>query len=1547
MTPELWQKVVGALAQARDETPENRAGFLEGLHRNDPELGSVVESLLQRHEATKTWNVSAGSWPVPGESAIDFPAQVGPYRIEEVVGWGGMGIVLRGMDPQFKRRLAIKVLAPHLRGDEGLKKRFLAEAQIMGQLQHPGIPPVHELGELADGRPFLAMKLVQGQTLAQLLPAEEQTPGPAELPRFVAIFGQICQTVAYAHSRGILHRDLKPGNVMVGAFGEVQVMDWGLAKFLRPTEEAITAFEEQSPVFQEHDSPSPECAEDGTQAGVALGTPAYMAPEQARGELDQIDERCDVFALGAMLCRILTGRPPYEAGCNRDIIALARGGQLAAAFARLDGCGADVELIALAKHCLSPEAQKRPAQAGEVAAAVAAYQAALEQRLQQAEIDKAAALVQAEEEQKRRVVEQAKASEERRRRRLTLGLAALALIFLATAAAAALWYLHDQNQRAAALARKRDLDAQAVATAVEQARQVRASLHKELQVPGGVFELLNQPDRWAARIQAARSALEHARSLRDGAAAGIDPRLDAAIQELATFLDRDDADRSLAMRLDQIRLDKASRVIVGKLDNAKAAREYPRIFFKAGLPVLTGDAPSIVAVFAASPIKEQLVAALDDWSATISDQQELDRLQGVTRLVDPDPRWKDRLRQSKAWNDKQEVARLAQESPANVSPQAHFLMTLLLRRNGLDVLAWLRKAQALYPRDFWLNFELGNEVSKISPIEAEGYFRVALAVRPQNTAAHMNLGLALHHQKRLDEAIAEYRKAIASDKTNTLSYSRLGNALRDQKKLDEAIAVYRQAIAINSGDMAAYTNLGISLREQNRFEEAVAAYHKALEIDPKSAAVYNNLGFTLYQQKRLDEAIAAYQKAIDLNPQLAVTHINLGTTLQDQKRTAEAIAALQRAISLNPKIAQAYLILGNALQDHKRHADAIDIYQKALELDPQSASAHNNLGYVLDQLGRRAEAITYYQKAIDLDAKFAVAWNNLGSALRKEKRWDEAVAAYRMAIDLGQNQYAALGQTLLAAGSFAEAAGCLQKALKLIADNDPARGSLQRELKHCQQMLVLEKRLPLVLENTGPVAAAELLALARLCQDYKQRHATAAQLYRDAFRAQPALAEDFDKHHRFQAACAAAAAGRGRGADAQKLSEKDKASLRHQARAWLQADLDLAPRLLKKGAFIEAIRFIEGLPRWQKNPDLAGVRDANELASLPTEEQEECRKLWAAVEELIRHADTVLAADPKVADAYSTLADGLLHNKDTDGAISSYAKALKINPQSVPAHYGLSCVYYAKKDWDRAAQHFEKILAIDPKYALAHLGLGNTLFAKNDLDGAIQHYQKAATIAPGDLMTRSHLGYAFYARKDWDLAMQHYQKALLHDPRHPLTRQRVVMLFEALLKGKKIKMENAREQLELAGFCHKDREYFAAAAHWYARAFAGQPALVEDLDKDHRFQAACAAALAAAGKGKDTAQLDAREKSQLRGTALAWLRTELDRCEKLLKEASKQDAKIAALVAQRLRHWQEHPPLASVREEKELATLPKDEQETWRALWRRVTRLIKDAGAAP
>jgi serine/threonine-protein kinase len=303
------------------------------------------------------------------------PVRLGRYEVNGELGQGGMGRVLCGRDPDLHRDVAVKVMRGDQHADADLRRRFLAEAQIAAQLQHPGVAPVYELGTAADGSPYFAMKVVRGSTLAELLAARS---GPAdELVYFVSLFERVCQAVAYAHSRGVVHRDLKPGNVMVGEFGEVLVLDWGLAKVLEA-------------------GPCGTVRTVRTLSGDVsadlriLGTPGYLAPEQARGDTDGVDARADVFGLGAILCEMLTGQPPF-AGPRHVALGQAMQGQLDGACARLDACGADADLVRLARACLALAPADRPADATEVAAQVAAYREESAARARRAEAERVAA----------------------------------------------------------------------------------------------------------------------------------------------------------------------------------------------------------------------------------------------------------------------------------------------------------------------------------------------------------------------------------------------------------------------------------------------------------------------------------------------------------------------------------------------------------------------------------------------------------------------------------------------------------------------------------------------------------------------------------------------------------------------------------------------------------------------------------------------------------------------------------------------------------------------------------------------------------------------------------------------------------------------------------------------------------------------------------------------------------------------------------------------------------------------------------------------------
>jgi serine/threonine protein kinase len=280
--------------------------------------------------------------------AVDEPDLEGTrYRLLELLGRGGMGTVYRAWDEVLDREVALKVL-PLAEAGGDLALRLRREARVLARLDHPGMVPVHDLGTLPDGRVFYAMQRVRGRRLDELV--GDGPPPEGEEGERLRIFERVCEAVAFAHDRGVVHRDLKPENVMVGPFGEVLVMDWGVARLVG-----------EGPAGPAAQDPGPGPAGDAgdrpvTAHGTVLGTPGYMAPEQTRGEVDRHDRRVDVYALGALLGFLLRGGPPGEEG---------------------PGAGLAAALAAIVLKATAEAPDDRYAGAAEIAAEVARYRAAL------------------------------------------------------------------------------------------------------------------------------------------------------------------------------------------------------------------------------------------------------------------------------------------------------------------------------------------------------------------------------------------------------------------------------------------------------------------------------------------------------------------------------------------------------------------------------------------------------------------------------------------------------------------------------------------------------------------------------------------------------------------------------------------------------------------------------------------------------------------------------------------------------------------------------------------------------------------------------------------------------------------------------------------------------------------------------------------------------------------------------------------------------------------------------------------------------------------
>jgi serine/threonine-protein kinase len=1407
-------------------------GLAAGFGAPRSSLGAMRPVLLKEAEGDSAHVVK------PHSDAMPSAEQTGDrYQLQGEIARGGMGAVLRGRDVDLGRDLAIKVLLEKHAANPEVARRFIEEAQIGGQLQHPGVVPVYDIGRFGE-RPFFTMKLVKGQTLQALLressvgqvsnvPDENQARwkrAPQDLPRFLDIALKVAQAMAYAHAKGVIHRDLKPANVLVGAFGEVQVMDWGLAKVL--AEGGVADEERASRQHQPEEGTLIRTARSSasagtfgtqTEAGSLLGTPAYMPPEQANGDVANLDRCADVFGLGAILCEVLTGKPPYVGRSSEEVRRKACNGDLADALARLDACGADAELVVLTKTCLAAEASDRPQDAQAVADGLTAYLNGVQERLHQAELAEAEA--------------KAKAVEEAKRRRLTLALAATVLLAVTLGGGGWLWVKNEHDSRAAQVAREAN-DALNQATALREKAKAATT--------GG-----------AALFAQAREQVARARALVDNGPA--DPALVAQVRRLQDDLDEEERDRKLVAALDAARLAQAETVTSkSRFADERAVPKFREAFRSYGLPAGEGEPAAVAKRIRQRPaaIREAIVAALDEWDALAGDPElpitEPHRqwLRAVLVAAEPAKGWILQFRSARDEKDedrrKTALEKLAAADDVGTLP-ARALDRLARQLDKVKAHAsaarLLRRAQQRYPADFWVNQNLGQVLQLLSPPqwdEAVRFLTAAVALRPDSPGCLLNLGNALSGNGQVDEALACYKKAIALDAKYAHAHANLGMALVEKGKADEAIACYRQAIALDPKLANAYHSLGDALRLKGQVDEAIKCYRKVVELKPKNALARNSLGVALHDKGKEDEANACWRKAVELDPKLAMAHLNLGAALNKKGQVEEAMACCKKAIQLDPNLAPAHINLGLVLKAKGQVDEAIACWRKAIELDPKDATVHrhlgdalhgkgrldeaiaclkkaielapkdvavlSNLGTALVGKGRLDEAIVCLKKAIELAPKDAAVLSNLGAALGRQGKVDEGIAYFRKAIALDRKYalaHCSLGELLKRKGQVDEAMACFQKALDLDPKYAPAHcslGALLCEFKrdydgaiacfrkaialdpkdanphgglgnalarkgqidearaswrkaveldpkharahynlgttlggkgredealacfqkaieadpnyaeaHCnlaavlksqgrfveslaalqrghtlgmkrpgwphpsaqwvreaERLATLERKLPAVLKGeVKPKDMAEHLGLVAVCQAKKLHHA-ATGLYAAAFAADPRLADDRQAPHRYNAACAAALAAAGQGADAPRLDAALKARLRGQALDWLKAELAAFSKLLDSGPPPARAFVVRALTHWQKDTDLAGLRDKQALAQLPADEQKPCSQLWADVAALRKKAEALGGQAGKVVGPIHEVGPGLKLRGQLDGPTPALVYQVKL-----------------------------------------------------------------------------------------------------------------------------------------------------------------------------------------------------------------------------------------------------------------------------------------------
>src|SRR5258706_14701523 len=303
MTPEHWQRVKEVFDSALKLEPAERAGFISEVSGEDEGLRKEVESLIAFHEKDGNF-LDSPAYEAAAEMLTNDPdlrtgQKIGHYEILSTLGRGGMGEVYLARDTKLSRKVALKVLPGAFTQDQERLRRFEQEARATSALNHPNILTIFEIGE-NDGRHYIVTEFIDGQTLAQRI-----APGPLKLGETLNIGEQIASALSAAHGAGIVHRDVKPENIMIRSDGIMKILDFGLAK-LAQTQSLPSRPEDSTRVVVK------------TNAGVVMGTVAYMSPEQARGL--SLDARTDIWSLGVVIYQMLTGSVPFSGATSSDIL---------------------------------------------------------------------------------------------------------------------------------------------------------------------------------------------------------------------------------------------------------------------------------------------------------------------------------------------------------------------------------------------------------------------------------------------------------------------------------------------------------------------------------------------------------------------------------------------------------------------------------------------------------------------------------------------------------------------------------------------------------------------------------------------------------------------------------------------------------------------------------------------------------------------------------------------------------------------------------------------------------------------------------------------------------------------------------------------------------------------------------------------------------------------------------------------------------------------------------------------------------------------------
>jgi serine/threonine protein kinase/tetratricopeptide (TPR) repeat protein len=874
--------------------PEQRAAYLDQACAGNAALRREVEMLLKAHaKAGEFLNQPAAAPAVTVEErpTPEAPGQViGPYKLLQQIGEGGMGVVyLAEQEQPIRRKVALKIIKPGMDSRQVLA-RFEAERQALALMDHQNIARVLDAATTTNGRPYFVMELVKGVPITKFCDENHLTPHER-----LELFVPVCQAIQHAHQKGIIHRDVKPSNVLVTLYDGrpvPKVIDFGVAKALDQRLTERTLF---------------------TQLGQVVGTLEYMSPEQAEVNALDIDTRSDIYALGVLLYELLTGSTPLDKQKLRK-----------AAFS---------EMLRMIREEEPPRPSTRLSASAERLPSISAQR--------KTEPAKLAKLVRGELDW---LVMKALEKDRARRYETANGFARDVQRYLADepveacppSAAYRLGKFVRKNRKALATAGTLVLLLMALAGGAGWVLSDRSA--RQAETERVVNAALDEAAEWQQRrrLPEALSAVRRADGLVRGGTAG-----EALRRRVQSRL----ADLELLEALDNARLEGAA--MKGEhFEHERTDTLFGAAFRAAGLDVEGLPAEEVGERLRRTTVAAELAAVLDEWAlirrTSGAGGTNWPQLLAAARAAEPGgaaARVRDALRST----DRQALVGVAaSEETRDIYPPTLHALARALEKVGAQeaAIALLRAAQGRHPDDFWINETLALALQNSQPPlreESIRYHTAAISLRPGSEGAHINLGAALWANGDPDGAMRANRAALQINPKFVNTRSNLGNDLKQKGDLDGAIREYRAALQIDPKLRLTLGNLVDALCKQRDLDGALRECQAALRSDPDCAAFHCNLASVLQQQGRFTEALAANKRGHELG----LKDPGWRWPSAQWVREAEQFVALDGRLpqfltgAAPPADAAEQLMLAECLRYKKLYAAATRSYAQAVAAKPE------------------------------------------------------------------------------------------------------------------------------------------------------------------------------------------------------------------------------------------------------------------------------------------------------------------------------------------------------------------------------------------------------------------------------------------------------------------------------------------------------------------------------------------------------------------------------------------------------------------------------------